>query len=233
MGITGQWYSAIENDYSSSGNLQTQEYTAAPGQWFAALQNLYDTSGDLTEQKFMGITGQWYSAIENDYSASGNPQTQEYTAAPGQWFSVLQDVYDTSGNFAHQNFTESDGSHIILIEAANATLELNSGFTGEIVFAGPNGTVKVDNSSSFSGTVVGMSGNDTIDFADIIFARVQPPSYSGTTAGGTLRVTDGSHTADIALLGNYLAPTFVASSDDYGGTAVVDPPATTHNQALC
>ena len=45
-------------------------------------------------------------------------------------------------------------------------------------------------------------------------------------AGGTysLTVTDGTHTANIALLGNYLASTFVASSDGHGGTLVVDPP---------
>jgi hypothetical protein len=43
--------------------------------------------------------------------------------------------------------------------------------------------------------------------------------------GGTLKVTDGSHATNIALLGNYLASTFVASSDGYGGTSVVDQPA--------
>ena len=31
--------------------------------------------------------------------------------------------------------------------------------------------------------------------------------------------------ANIALLGNYLSPTFVASSDGHGGTNVIDPPA--------
>jgi hypothetical protein len=32
-----------------------------------------------------------------------------------------------------------------------------------------------------------------------------------------------SHIAKIALLGNYLASTFVASSDGYGGTNIIDP----------
>jgi hypothetical protein len=43
-------------------------------------------------------------------------------------------------------------------------------------------------------------------------------------------VTDGSHTANIALLGNYLASTFVPSSDGHGGTSVIDPPAAGSNQ---
>ena len=32
-----------------------------------------------------------------------------------------------------------------------------------------------------------------------------------------------THTANIALLGNYMASTFVAGSDGHDGTTVVDP----------
>jgi hypothetical protein len=45
-------------------------------------------------------------------------------------------------------------------------------------------------------------------------------------------VTDGTHTANIALLGNYLASTFAASSDGHGGTAIVDPVLTSSNQQM-
>jgi hypothetical protein len=75
-----------------------------------------------------------------------------------------------------------------------------------------------------------MAGNDTIDFADIDPTKVQQPSYSGTPESGTLTVTGGTHSANIALLGNYLASTFVASSDGHGGTNVVDPPVMVANQ---
>jgi hypothetical protein len=108
---------------------------------------------------------------------------------------------------------------------AKRTLDLNSAYAGNVAFAGSTGTLKLDNSSGFSGMVAGMTGSDTIDFADISYATIQNPIYSGTSAGGTLSVTDGSHTANIALIGNYLASTFVASSDGHGGTSVVDPPA--------
>jgi hypothetical protein len=74
-----------------------------------------------------------------------------------------------------------------------------------------------------------MTGNDSIDFADINFATIQTPTFSGTSSGGTLSVTDGTHTANIALLGNYMASTFVASSDGQGGTSVVDPQLTQQN----
>jgi hypothetical protein len=109
--------------------------------------------------------------------------------------------------------------------APGATLELGAAYSGRVTFTGDTGTLKLDNSSSFAGTVAGMSGQDTIDFADIDPTKVQQPTYSGTASGGTLTVTDGSHTANIALLGNYLASTFVTSSDGHGGTNVVDPSA--------
>jgi hypothetical protein len=79
------------------------------------------------------------------------------------------------------------------------------------------------NSSSFAGTVAGMIGHDAIDFADIDPTKVQQPNYSGDASGGTLRVTDGVHAANIALLGNYLASSFATSSDGHGGTLVSDP----------
>ncbi len=111
-------------------------------------------------------------------------------------------------------------------------LELGNGASilGDVTFQNTVGTLKLDDSSSFSGTVMGMSGQDTIDFADIDPTKVQIPSYTGTATGGTLTVTDGSHSANIALLGNYLASSFVASSDGHGGTNVIDPPlsASTH-----
>ena len=114
--------------------------------------------------------------------------------------------------------------------AAGTTTEVPSAYSGAIQFAGSTGTLQLDASSSFAGTVAGLAGQDTLDLRDINPATVQTPTYSGNSAGGTLAVTDGTHTANIALLGNYLALTFVASSDGHGGTAVVDPLLTSANQ---
>jgi hypothetical protein len=56
-------------------------------------------------------------------------------------------------------------------------------------------------------------------------AKLEQQLASLNSADGTLHVTDGAHSANIALLGNYMASTFVASSDSHGGTSVIDPPA--------
>jgi hypothetical protein len=71
-----------------------------------------------------------------------------------------------------------------------------------------------------------MSGSDRLDLADINFATIGTPTFNGTSTGGVLTVTDGSHTANIALIGDYLSSTWTLSSDGHGGTFVVDPPAT-------
>ena len=71
-----------------------------------------------------------------------------------------------------------------------------------------------------------MTTLDRLDLADINSATVQTPTYlNATSSGETLHVTDGTHTANIALLGSYLASSFVPTSDGHGGTIITDPPA--------
>src|SRR5262249_12118290 len=113
---------------------------------------------------------------------------------------------------------------------AGETLEVISTYSGQGPFTGCTGTLQLLNFSAFTGSVAGMTGQDTIDFADIDPTKVQRPTYSGTASGGILTVTDGSHTANIALVGNYIASTFVTSSDGHGGANVVDPSATETSQ---
>jgi hypothetical protein len=113
---------------------------------------------------------------------------------------------------------------------AGETLDVISTYSGQVSFTASTGILELLNSSGFTGTVAGMTGRDTIDFADIDPTKVQQPTYSGTASGGTLTVTDGTHTANIALLGDYMASTFVTSSDGHGGTNVVDPSATGTSQ---
>src|SRR5262249_62292503 len=97
---------------------------------------------------------------------------------------------------------------------------------GPATFMGSSGILQLDQSARFAGTVAGMTGQDTLDLRDISFATIQSPTYSGTSTGGTLTVSDGTHTAKIALQGNYLASIFVASSDGHGGPHFVGPGGT-------
>jgi len=110
---------------------------------------------------------------------------------------------------------------------AGGIVEITSGGStgGKVTFAANSGTLLLDHSTTFSGTVAGMTAQDTLDLRDINFATASLTS-SGTTASSTLSVTDGTHTAHILLLGNYMASTFTLSNDTFGGTSIVDPPNT-------
>jgi hypothetical protein len=93
-----------------------------------------------------------------------------------------------------------------------------------IFAAGASGVLKLDAASSYTGAVSGLTPTDTLDLASLAFGANMTVGYSGTASGGTLTVGNGTQSANIALLGNYLASTFVLSSDGHGGTFVVDPP---------
>jgi hypothetical protein len=45
---------------------------------------------------------------------------------------------------------------------------------------------------------------------------------NGANAGGTLTVRDGRYAASIALLGNYIAGSFIATVGGHGGTLVTE-----------
>jgi len=111
-----------------------------------------------------------------------------------------------------------DSSDTVMWITASATAEIPPAYEGSVTFEAPTGTLILDDSAEFSGTISGLSGQDALDLKDINFATVQTPTYSGTSAGGSLAVTDGAHTADIHLSGNYLGATFVPTSDSHGGT---------------
>jgi hypothetical protein len=59
-----------------------------------------------------------------------------------------------------------------------------------------------------------------LDLPDIAFGAQTTLAYSKNAAdtGGTLTATDGRHAAAIALLGNYMAGSFVTAADGQGGT---------------
>ncbi len=168
------------------------------------------------------------------------PGANEYTIwttnSNGVWLSNTPTLSGTS--FALESYEPTFGQDlngdgvIGPLIAAGATLEINSPYAGPVTFAGSTGTLQFENPSSFTGTVAGLTGQDTLDLLYINPTTVRTPTYAGNSSGGTLTVTDGSHTANIALLGNYLASTFVASSDGHGGTAIVDPVLTSSNQQM-
>jgi hypothetical protein len=104
------------------------------------------------------------------------------------------------------NINPAAGGYQASATVANgATLELTSAYTGTVTFAGPTGTLKLDQSASFTGKIGGqLASGDVIDLADITAGAGATIGYSGNNSPGTLTVGDGIRTAR--------------------GTSVADPP---------
>jgi hypothetical protein len=112
------------------------------------------------------------------------------------------------------------GSGSALIDGA-ATLEFGAASSANVTFdAGATGTLKLADSFDFSGIVSGASATNHLDLLDVAFGAGTTANYlenhDGT--GGTLSVTDGAHTVNIALLGQYSAGSFATAADDTTGT---------------
>ncbi len=116
--------------------------------------------------------------------------------------------------------------------AEGASVEIDGISAQSVTFTGTTGTLKLDDSLAFTGQVSGLAGSDAIDLADISYGIQTQVTFLGNASGGTLTITDGTNTANIALNGNYLSSTWTLSSDGNGGTVVVDPAANTNWQTL-
>jgi hypothetical protein len=112
------------------------------------------------------------------------------------------------------------GNGVALIKGG--ALEFLSSFDEAVGFTG-GGTLELARSQAFTKAVTGFSatGATALDLRDIGFVDAGEATFSGTSTSGVLTVSDGTHTASITLKGDYLAATFVASSDGGGGTDVV------------
>ena len=99
--------------------------------------------------------------------------------------------------------------------------------------AGIAGSLRLDNSTGFTGSISGLDGDDAIDLADLV-GRQRSVAYADNGDGtGRLTVADGVTSIDLQLLGQYAAAGFSAGSDAGGGTVVTyDPMLDPNHQNL-
>ena len=106
--------------------------------------------------------------------------------------------------------------------------------SGRVTFAGPTGALRIDHAATFTGKVAGFAAQDCIDLTQIGFGAHTTLGYSENKsgAGGTLSLTDGTYAAKIALLGNYMAGSFITAADDHGGTLITEAAKSMNVQPL-
>ena len=155
-------------------------------------------------------------------------------------------VIDTGANvFSNTGTVRASGAGGLIVESAmtgGGKAEIGAGSSIEFAVASDarvnfdasaGGTLKLDQAGGFSGTVAGFTGYDAIDLADLVDGQAMTLGYAANAdgTGGTLTLSDGTHIASLALLGQYAAADFATAADPNGGTLVTlaDP---TQNHAL-
>jgi autotransporter passenger strand-loop-strand repeat protein len=141
----------------------------------------------------------------------------------------------------------SGGSALSTYVYSGGTMELESGgYVGSapITFADSHGTLQLDDSVNFSGRIAGFdafagSGSASeatnyLDLRDILYGPTTNLSFTeaGNNESGTLTVTDGTHTANLVLLGDYAIGDFSKTSDGFGGTEIYDPANSAQGSAI-
>ncbi len=106
-----------------------------------------------------------------------------------------------------------------------ATLELAAADSASVTFSSSTGILKLDNPSTFSGTIFDFTGNGTLSGSDQIDLKgVNFSSVHDTYSNGVLTVTDGTHTDALDFNGSYTLANFKFANDGNGDTIVYDPP---------
>ena len=124
------------------------------------------------------------------------------------------------GTLTVQGAVSGAGSAVI----AGGAIDFTAAFSQAVDFTRGLGKLQLTHSQTYHAAVTGFStsGGTALDLVDIGFVSAGEATFSGSVASGVLTVTDGSHVARIALIGNFIDSTFTASSDGHGGTIVVD-----------
>jgi hypothetical protein len=138
-------------------------------------------------------------------------QTETIDISPG---------YAAGGGQLVFSDTASQGVGSVVIGDGNS-VELTYSAT-PVSFIGSTGTLELDNSARFTGSVSGFAAQDQIDLRDIVFNPQTTLGYTANAAntGGTLMVTNSADSANITLVGSHTSSQFAMSSDGHGGTLV-------------
>jgi hypothetical protein len=125
-----------------------------------------------------------------------------------------------SGNTSGGTLTVTNGTSSVALKLlgnyTTASWTLSKDSTGGTRVVDPPSLTANANGSAAAG----------IDLSDISFGANTTLAYSvnSDNTGGSLTVSDGFHAQSVALLGQYMASSFVMASDGHGGTLITDPP---------
>jgi hypothetical protein len=178
----------------------------------------------LVNEGTIDATGINALVIDTSSNAITNSGTLEASGSGG--LVVHGDILNSGllwadgGNITVDGSVTGDGSVEI---SGLATLDFGGLLSENVLFdATATGTLQLDQSALFTGAISGLNNDDVLDLGDIQFSGATTVSYAANqdNSGGVLTVSDGTHTANISLSGQYSADGFHASADVGTGTLV-------------
>jgi hypothetical protein len=104
----------------------------------------------------------------------------------------------------------------------SGSVDFAAASSANVVFgAGDGGTLKLEDSFHFSGTISGFNGADTIDLTNVNSATAAITYHENAQGtGGVLTVSDGTHAAQLSFLGQYSAANFDIVPDHAQGALI-------------
>jgi autotransporter passenger strand-loop-strand repeat protein len=248
---------SIASDTTINSGGEQDVYGTASGTTVAGAQIVYGTVSDTTvengglQQVILGTAAGTTiddGGQQNVY-AGGNTTGTIVNAGANQvdWGNATDTTIDggnqyvwgtasnTSINSGAQYVGAGGAASDTTIGTGGAEIVLAGGAAHNVIFGGESATLALEDSSALTGSISGWQANDRIDLGDILFSDGTTSlayAQNGDNSGGTLTVSDGTHSATLNLLGQYSAADFAIASDGHGGTSVFDPSAAAQQAQL-
>jgi hypothetical protein len=171
--------------------------------------------------------------IDTGANISVNSGTLEATGSGGLTINSAVDnsglIWANGGDVTIDGQVTGDGDALI---GNMSELDFGDASSADVTFAADAaGTLRLEDSFDFSGTIGGITDDDKVDLGDITYGDATSAVYTANQdgSGGTLVVSDGTHEATLHLVGAYDAGTFTLADDGTGHTVVAyDPDGSFH-----
>ena len=168
-----------------------------------------DTGSTIGNAGLIEATGSGTLHLDDSVSNSGTLEANGGTLVIGPNVSVSGDASVTIAGGGLADFAGNSA------QGQPQTLMLNASFYG-------SGTLQLDDSQHYGGTVSGFGAGDIIDLADVTYSPNETDVWNGLT--DTLTITSGTHSSSITFSGSYGQNSFALTSDAHGNTEVVVSP---------
>jgi tryptophan-rich protein len=208
-------------------DLKDINFNTAQDSYANGVLTVTDGSGDTAELNFSGS----YVLANFEFASDGSGGTIVYDPP-------VPASSSTNGSAAGSSPASPAETSI----GNGMTLEVGAADSTSITFAGSTGTLILDGSASaghhlnVADTVSGFGGQNVIDLPGIAFEGQLTlgylPDSNSATGMGLLSVGNGVGSANIALLGNYMASSFSMAPDSHGGTMITAAAPQANDQSL-